>query len=94
MPNVTKKELAKTLSEETGFSQADSKVMIETFLEIISDTLKDGNNIEIRGFGNFKVKTQKARTARNPKTNEEVFIEERLKPTFAPSHKLKTYINE
>ena len=49
----------------TGLTQVDTKVIVECFLDSIIKAMTDGNNIEIRGFGRFKIKN---RTARNPRT--------------------------
>jgi DNA-binding protein HU-beta/integration host factor subunit beta len=71
----------------------DTKIIVECFLDSIAKTLKDGKNIEIRGFGRFKVKEKKARTARNPRTGEMVQIEAGLKPVFEASKELKSLLN-
>jgi DNA-binding protein HU-beta len=56
--------------------------------------LKDGNGIEIRGFGSYKVKKKNARQARNPKTGEQVFVPEHYVPTFKFSKEFKDMVNE
>jgi len=93
MGNVTKKELVEVIAEQTGITQVDTKIVVETFLEAISNSLKLGRNIEIRGFGRFKVKQKKARTARNPRTGELVQVEAGIKPVFEASKDLKAHIN-
>ena len=93
MANVTKKELVEQVSDKTGLSQIDTKLVVESFLDAVAITLQEGNNIEIRGFGRFKVKEQKAHKARNPRTNESVFVEQRFKPSFEASDKLRDRIN-
>jgi DNA-binding protein HU-beta/integration host factor subunit beta len=62
-------------------------------LDAIAKSLVQGKNIEIRGFGRFKVKEKKARTARNPRTGEMVQIEAGLKPIFEASKELKSILN-
>ena len=74
MGNVTKKELVEVIADQTGITQVDTKIVVENFLDAIANSLKLGRNIEIRGFGRFKVKEKKARTARNPRTGEKVDI--------------------
>ena len=93
MSNITKKDLVEKVSDRTGLSQIDTKLVIESFLDAVAITLQEGNNIEIRGFGRFKVKEQKARKARNPRTNEVVMVEKRFKPLFEASDKLRDQIN-
>jgi DNA-binding protein HU-beta/integration host factor subunit beta len=93
MGNVTKKDIVDEIASRTGLTQVDTKIIVECFLDSIAKTLKDGKNIEIRGFGRFKVKEKKARTARNPRTGEMVQIEAGLKPVFEASKELKTLLN-
>ena len=94
MANVTKKELVELIANQTGITQVDTKIVIENFLGAIADSLKGGRNIEIRGFGRFKIKEKKARQARNPRTGEKVFVDAGLKPVFESSNELKRFVNE
>ena len=64
MGNITKKDLVERISEKTGLTQVDTKIVIESFLDSVSKALQNGNNIEIRGFGRFKIKEKRASTAR------------------------------
>ena len=94
MSNVTKKDLVEIISEKTGLTQIDTKIVIESFLDSISTALLEKTNIEIRGFGRFKIKERRARTARNPRTNEHVEVENGYKPVFEASRELRDRINE
>ncbi len=94
MSNVTKKDLVEQVSDRTGLSQIDTKLVVETFFDAVAETLQKGKNIEIRGFGRFKVKEQEAHTARNPRTNEEVTVDKRYKATFEVSNKLRNFVND
>ena len=62
--------------------------MVEQFLEDVKNCLVEGNHLEIRGFGTFKVKNHKARKARNPKTGQEVVVPARKKAIFEVSKEL------
>ncbi|MBL8024934.1 MAG: integration host factor subunit beta [Fibrobacteres bacterium] len=93
MGNVTKKNLVEIVSTRTGLTQVDTKIIVENLLETVSLFLVDGKNIEIRGFGRFKVKVKKGRTARNPRTGETVEVTDGLKPVFEASKELKKKIN-
>jgi DNA-binding protein HU-beta/integration host factor subunit beta len=93
MANVTKKEIVERVSERTGLSQVDTKLVVETFLDSVAISLQKGNNIEIRGFGRFKIKEQAAHTARNPRTNKEVQVDAKYKPLFEASNKLRDFVN-
>jgi DNA-binding protein HU-beta/integration host factor subunit beta len=94
MGNVTKKDLVEKISDTTGLTQVDTKIVVESFLDSISQALQSGNNIEIRGFGRFKIKTKRARTARNPRTNERIQVEAGFKPVFESSRELCKRIND
>ena len=94
MPNVTKKDIVEEISQRTGLTQVDTKIVVESFLDSISKALSSGSNIEIRGFGRFKVKEKKARMARNPRTGESVEVIAGLKPVFEASKELKGKLNE
>ncbi|MBF0429895.1 MAG: integration host factor subunit beta [Fibrobacteria bacterium] len=94
MANVTKKEIVETIAEQTGITQVDTKIVVECLLDTIGQSLQSGRNIEIRGFGRFKVKHKKARKARNPRTGEPVFVEAGLKPIFEASKELVKRLNQ
>jgi nucleoid DNA-binding protein len=86
---MTKADLVEEVASVTGLTKTDTAMVFEAFLKSISNALIRGNNIEIRGFGRFKVKRRKARVARNPRTGEAVPIPERNVPIFQPSNFLK-----
>lgn len=92
--NITKKDIVESISLRTGLTQIDTKMIVECFLDSIARALTDGNNIEIRGFGRFKVRARKARTARNPRTGEPVEVLAGVKPVFEASKELKKFLNE
>jgi nucleoid DNA-binding protein len=93
MSNVTKKEIVERVADKTGLSQIDTKLVVETFFDAVAETLQEGRNIEIRGFGRFKVREQASHTARNPRTNEEVKVEKRFKASFEASKKLRDFVD-
>jgi nucleoid DNA-binding protein len=93
MGNITKKDLVEKISDRTGLTQVDTKIVVETFLDAVSKTLRNGKNIEIRGFGRFKIKEKKARMARNPRTNVHIQVPAGYKPVFEASKELRKRIN-
>ena len=86
---MTKAELVKMISEETGVLRKDTAIVVDSFLEAVKDCLKDGNHIELRGFGTFNLKVRKPRNGRNPKTGITVPVPERVVPTFKYTRALK-----
>jgi nucleoid DNA-binding protein len=91
---MTKAELVEEVSGKTGLTRTDVAVVVDAFLEAVKKSLENGNNIEIRGFGTFKIKQRKARKARNPRTGEEVPVPDRKVPVFKPSNEFKTLITK
>lgn len=89
---MTKADIVERISATTGLTKKDTAMVINRFFEVVTEALSQGNNIEIRGFGSFKVKTRRARKARNPRTGETVDVPERQVPTFKPSKELKDII--
>jgi len=92
--NITKKDIVEEIATRTGLTQVDTKIIVECFLDSIARALTEGNNIEIRGFGRFKVRPRKARIARNPRTGEAVEVQAGIKPVFEASKELKKFLNE
>lgn len=86
--NITKKDLVEEIASRIGFTQVDTKIIVENFLDAISKALVEGKNIEIRGFGRFKLKRREAHTARNPRTGEQVNIAAQVRPVFEASREL------
>ena len=93
MANVTKKDLVERISAATGLTQVDTAIVVESFLKAVSDALHEGKNIEIRGFGRFKIKERKARKARNPQTNGTIEVPAGYKPVFHVSKEMRDRIN-
>lgn len=94
MPNITKQDLIQDIARSTGFIQSDIRTVVESFFSVVAEGLTTGSNIEIRGFGTFQLKSRKPRPARNPRTGEEVLLEERQVPLFKFSADLKRRISE
>ncbi len=86
---MTKADLVKIISENTGIIRKDVAVVVDALLQSIKDSLAQGSHIEVRGFGTFKLKTRKPRVGRNPKTDEKVPVPERTVPTFKFSREFK-----
>jgi len=92
--NITKKDLVDEISSRTGLPQLEIKKVVECFLDSVARSLIEGNNIEIRGFGRFKIRNRNGYKARNPRTGEQIDVEAGKKPVFEPSKELKKVLNE
>ncbi len=89
---MTKADLVKIISENTGIIRKDVAVVVDALLQSIKDSLSEGHHIEVRGFGTFKLKTRKPRVGRNPKTDEKVPVPARTVPTFKFSREFKASV--
>jgi nucleoid DNA-binding protein len=90
---LTKAEIVSKISNAIGLTKVDTEAVINGFIHSIGDALKNGEGVEIRRFGTFKVREKKSRIARNPRTGAKVNVPKKLVPYFKPSRELKTLIN-
>ncbi|HBE44712.1 MAG TPA: integration host factor subunit alpha [Deltaproteobacteria bacterium] len=90
---MTKLEIVTMLYEKLGFSKKECATIVDSFFDIIKETLKTGENVKISGFGNFIVKQKRARRGRNPQTGAEIEITPRRVLSFKLSQVLKDEIN-
>jgi nucleoid DNA-binding protein len=90
--NMTKADLVKQVATDTGMLRREVAQIVDSFLLTIKEVLKDGEHIEIRGFGTFDTKIRKPRMGRNPKTEALVPVPERRVPTFKYSRGFKLEI--
>ena len=73
-------------------SKKDCARVVDAFLDAIRDALKEQKNIEVRGFGTFKIRQRKTRMARNPRTGAPVEVSARPVPVFKPSKELRAMV--
>lgn len=92
--NVTKAEIVDQIAKGTGLTKVETEAVVDGFIQTVISSMKDGKNIEIRGFGSFKVKKRKGRIARNPRTGAQVHVGDHYVPLFKVSKELKTTVNE
>jgi len=90
---MNRKELIDALATKTDNSKADAERNIAALLEIITSTLKKGDNVALVGFGTFEVRKRAARVGRNPATGAELKIKASKAPAFKPGATLKTAVN-
>ena len=88
---MRKADLINQISEKTGIPKVDVLVTLETMFKEVKDTLAEGENIYIRGFGSFIIKKRAAKVGRNIKKNVAVDIPEHFIPAFKPA---KEFVHE
>ncbi len=81
---MTKKEIVKIIAERSNLPQLKTKQIVQWTFDAIVETLVTEKRIELRNFGVFEVKRRKARKARNPRTDEQVFVAPKNVVTFQP----------
>ena len=87
---MTRSVLIEKVAERAeGLTLKQTEIVVETVFESIKDALRGGEKIEIRGFGNFRLKDRKPRKARNPKTGEVFPVQNHGVPVFRPGQELK-----
>ena len=90
---MTKADIVEKVAEGTGLTKLETEAIIEGFLNTVIQSLREGNGIEIRGFGSYKVKKKKARYARNPRTGEKVYVNDHFVPVFKFSKDFKAAVD-
>lgn len=91
---VTKADLVKTISRESGIEAIEAEVLVESLLALILKHLEQDNVIEIRGFGTFKLDPRSAKKARNPYTNELMLLPAQKVPSLKFTREFKKKIAE
>ena len=92
---MTKSVLIEKIAEKVeGLSKKQTEVVIEEIFDSIKDSLAKGGKVEIRGFGNFKLRSRNARKARNPKTGESVDVPPKKVPYFKVGKELREMVNK
>lgn len=91
---MTKKDIVRAVADKLNLTQGQAKEAFEMIIAEICEVICDQGRIELRNFGVFEVKDRAARKARNPRTNEEVFVPPRRVVTFQPGKKLADTIGK
>lgn len=92
---MTKSDLIQRLAEHNPhLTLREVEKIVNTIFEKITQTLRDGGRVELRGFGAFSVKSREARKGRNPRTGETVYVEAKKMPFFKTGKALRERLNE
>jgi DNA-binding protein HU-beta len=91
---LTKADVIAEITEKTGIEKADVTATVEAFFNVVKESLAEGENIYVRGFGSFVNKKRAKKIARNISKNTAIVIDEHYIPSFKPSkvfvEKIKT----
>ncbi len=91
---MTKADLVEKVANEAEMTKKDAEQLVEIIFNSIIGTLNNGEKIELRGFGSFRVRHRNARKGRNPKTGTAVNIPAKRVVYFKPGKDLKELINK
>ena len=88
---MTKADIVANIVQETGLERAEALKAVESFMATIKDSLTQGQNVYLRGFGSFVVKERAEKTGRNISKNTAIIIPAHNIPSFKPA---KTFVEE
>ena len=90
---MVRSELVQEVADKMNLHKKEAEMVVNTFLDSISDALGNGQRVEIRGFGTFNLRQRQARVGRNPKTGESVAISAKTVMHFMPGKMLKKQVD-
>lgn len=89
---MNKTELVSVLAETSGVTKKDAEKVLGAFINVVGDTLKKGDKIQLVGFGTFEARKRAAREGKNPQTGAKIKIAASTVPAFKAGKALKDYI--
>ena len=89
---MTKKELVSAMAEKTEQTKVKTAEMLDALIEVVSETLSNGEEVAIAGLGKFEVRERAAREGRNPQTGETITIAASKVPAFKAAKALKNAV--
>ncbi len=87
-------EIAIKIAREVGLTKIEVNTVLNMFMDTIIELLREGKDVELRGFGNFKIVKRKSRIGRNPRTNTALQITGRYVVWFKPFPAMKRAVND
>ncbi|WP_323842291.1 MULTISPECIES: integration host factor subunit alpha [unclassified Moraxella] len=92
MSALTKADMINRLTIRLRITRQDARKIVDKFFEQISQSLAEGKEVKISGFGNFELKDKKSRPGRNPKTGESIPVKARRVVTFKAGQKFRNRV--
>ncbi len=86
---MNKSALVAKIAEKSKLNRKQSEAALEAFLETVTEALKEGEKVQIVGFGTFEVRYREAHPGRNPATGESITVAESRTPCFKPGKSFK-----
>ena len=91
---MNKAELIAAIAAKTGATKKSAEESVNAFIEVVTESLKKGEKVQLVGFGSFEVLNRAARKGRNPQTKEEIKIPASKAPKFKAGKALKDIVNK
>lgn len=91
---MKKSEIIDSLAAKTGLTKADVERVYDETFNLLKDELAKGNNVQVAGFGTFKISNRAARDGRNPLTGETIHIKASKNVSFKAGSALKEVVNK
>jgi DNA-binding protein HU-beta len=91
---MNKQDLAAAVADSTNLTKADANKAVDAIFDVITQTLKKGDDVRLAGFGTFRVAKRAARTGRNPQTGATINIPASKQPKFSAGKGLKDAVNK
>ena len=89
---MTKAEIVSEISDRTGLEKGAVSACVESFMDVVKDSMAKGDNIFLRGFGSFLIKHEAAKTARNISRGTTIQLEAHNVPAFKPCSEFKNMV--
>lgn len=90
---MNKSDLIAAVAAKTGETKKNAEASINALIDVIAESLKDGEKIQVVGFGSFEVRERAERKGRNPQTGKEMKIAAKKAPVFKAGKALKDLVN-
>lgn len=91
---MNKVELVSKVAETAGLTKVQAEAAVNAFVTVVSNSLKDGEKVSLKGFGSFELSERKERVGKVPGSDQIVTIPARKAPVFKASSTLKKSVNE
>ena len=91
---MNKAELIAAIAAKTGETKKSAEETVNAFVDVVTDSLKKGDKVQLVGIGSFEVRKRAARKGRNPQTKEEIKIPASKAPVFKAGKALKDLVNQ
>jgi integration host factor subunit beta len=90
---MTKADIVRVLAEQVGLTRREAAQALSVVLDGVVEAIRNGEKVELRGFGSFRTRKRQARQGRNPRTGAQVRVGPKIVPYFKPGKQLRESLN-